>query len=219
MLFGLIFAKTAATAITLSSRMGGGIFSPSLFLGAMAGSAFGIIASQFSPDLSSTPSLYSVIGMGAVAAAVLGAPVSTTIMIFELTGSFSFSIAVLLAVSISTGLSQTFMGRSFFFWQLYSRGIMLEDGPHTHLAKRVTIRDLLKPFVQDEPVPELDPARLWLRDSDTLGEALKSFANSGKPRLLVTTGADNTPCGWIYHVDALSNFNQALVDLSREEHA
>ncbi len=219
LLLGLIVAKSAATAITLGARMGGGVFSPSLYLGAMTGAAFGIIASSFFPDLASTPSLYAIIGMGAVAAAVLGAPVSTTVMIFELTGSFSFSIAVLLAVSISTGVSQAFMGRSFFFWQLYARGIMLEAGPHEHLAKQVFVRELLVPFTKEEPVPVLDPTRMWLRDKDTLAMALRAFSNSGKSRLLVTSGPDNTPIGWVKHVDALSNFNKALVDKSREEHA
>ena len=106
LLLALILAKTLATAITIGSRMGGGVFSPSLYLGAMTGGAFGIIAAQIFPDLASSPAVYATIGMGAVAAAVLGAPVSTAVMIFELTGSFSISISVLLAVSISTGLSQ-----------------------------------------------------------------------------------------------------------------
>ncbi len=218
LLIGLVGAKTLATAITIGSRMGGGVFSPSLYLGAMTGGAFGIIATGFFPELSSSPALYAIIGMGAVSAAVLGAPVSTTVMIFELTGSFTFSIAVLLAVSIATGLSQAAMGRSYFFWQLYSRGIMLEEGPHTHLARRVFIRDLMVPLDPDEPPPAFDPAGLWLKETETLAEALKAFSNSGKTRLLVTSGKNNTPVGWLYHVDALSRFNKALVDQSREEH-
>lgn len=218
LLVGLIIAKTAATAITLGSRMGGGIFSPSLYLGAMTGAAFGIVAAGFFPDLASTPSLYAIIGMGAVAAAVLGAPVSTAIMIFELTGSFSFSIAVLLAVSISTGISQSIMGKSYFFWQLYTRGIMLEEGPHTHLAKQIIVRDLmvdLKPMDQNT---KLDLTRVWLKETDTLAKVLKTFSNSGKTRILVATADKNIPCGWIYHVDALANFNKALLEQSREEH-
>lgn len=218
LLIGLIIAKTAATAITLGAGMGGGVFSPSLYLGAMTGGAFGIIAAQFFPELASTPALYAIIGMGAVAAAVLGAPVSTTVMIFELTGSFSFSIAVLLAVSIATGLSQMTMGRSYFYWQLYSRGILLEAGPHEHLARQVLVRDLQVPLKEMDRHLELDPSRIWLKDTDTLASALKAFSNSGKSRILVVSGVQNTPCGWIDHVVALSNFNKALVEKSREEH-
>jgi len=218
LLLALIIAKTLATAITISSRMGGGVFSPSLYLGAMTGGAFGLIAAQFFPDLASSPAIYATIGMAAVAAAVLGAPVSTAVMIFEMTGSFSISISVLLAVSISTGVSQAAMGRSYFFWQLYTRGIMLEEGPHTHLAKQIYVRDLVTPFGDDETVPDFDPNMLWLKDTDTLAAALASFSNSGRTRLLATKGKENAPIGWVYHVDALANFNKALLDQSREEH-
>jgi len=218
LLLALIVAKTLATAITISSRMGGGVFSPSLYLGAMTGGAFGIIAAQIFPDLASSPAIYATIGMAAVAAAVLGAPVSTAVMIFEMTGSFSISISVLLAVSISTGVSQAAMGRSYFFWQLYTRGIMLEEGPHTHLAKQIYVRDLVTPFGEEETAPDFDPNMLWLKDTDTLAAALASFSNSGRTRLLATKGKENSPIGWVYHVDALANFNKALLDQSREEH-
>lgn len=137
LMLALIVAKTAATAITLGSRLGGGVFSPALYLGAMTGGAFGIMAASVFPNMASSEGLYAIIGMGAVAAAVLGAPISTAVMIFELTGGFAFSIALLFAVSIATGLTQVAMGRSFFYWQLYTRGIMLEEGPHKHLAQYI----------------------------------------------------------------------------------
>ncbi|HHG91289.1 MAG TPA: chloride channel protein [Devosia sp.] len=218
LMLALIVAKTIATAITLGTRMGGGVFSPSLYLGAMTGAAFGMIAASAAPELASNVGIYAIVGMAAVAAAVLGAPISTAIMIYELTDGFSFSIALLLTIGIATGLSQAAMGHSYFFWQLFSRGVMLEEGPHTHLARQLRVRKFTIPFKADEEVPVFDPTRLWLRDTDNLETALKSFSNSGKQRLLVTSGKDNDPVGWAYHVDALSNFNQALVEQSREEH-
>ena len=114
LLLGLLIAKTAATAITLASRFGGGIFSPSLYLGAMAGGAFGIIAAGVFPEMASSEGLYSILGMGAVAAAVLGAPISTTVMVFELTGGYALSIGLLLTVSISNGIAQAIHGHSYF---------------------------------------------------------------------------------------------------------
>ena len=220
LMLALIVAKTAATAITLSSRMGGGIVSPSLYLGAMTGGAFGVIAAAFFPDLASSVGLYAIIGMGAVAAAVLGAPISTAVMIFELTGGFAFSIALLFAVSLSTGLTQLAMGRSFFYWQLYARGILLEEGPHKHLAQRIRVRDLMRSIGADETVPEFDisTTSAWLRPGDTLEATLRAFDASGKTRLIVIEHGTHTPIGYIYHVDALSNFNKALVAQSREEH-
>lgn len=220
LMLALIVAKTVATAITLGSRMGGGVFSPSLYLGAMTGGAFGLMAASVFPDMASSQGLYAIIGMSAVAAAVLGAPISTAVMIFELTGGFAFSIALLFTTAIATGLTQTAMGRSYFYWQLHTRGVMLEDGPHTHLARQIRVRDIMKPFPEDVEPPVFDPVErpVWLRENDTLETALKSFSNTDKPRLLVVTAGDRIPVGWVFHVDALSNFNKALVDQSREEH-
>ncbi len=95
----LIVVKTIATAIALGSRLGGGVFSPALYLGAMTGGAFGLIAAGAFPEMGSSEGLYAILGMGAVAAAVLGAPISTTVMVFELTGGFALSLALMLTVA------------------------------------------------------------------------------------------------------------------------
>ena len=71
-LLALIAVKTLATAICLGSGFGGGVFSPSLFIGAMVGGAYGIIATSVFPEFSSGHGAYTLIGMGAVAGAVLG---------------------------------------------------------------------------------------------------------------------------------------------------
>jgi CIC family chloride channel protein len=219
LMIALIVAKTAATAITLGSRLGGGIFSPSLYLGAMTGGAFGLIAASIFPQMASSEGLYAVIGMGAVAAAVLGAPISTAVMIFELTGGFAFSIALLFAVSIATGLSQLAMGKSFFHWQLYSRGIMLEEGPHKYLAERIRVRDIYSGFGEEEPPAfDISGGAPWLRPSDTLQASLKAFDATNTDRIIVVEGEDPVPIGWLYHVDALASFNRALVAQSKEEH-
>ena len=89
--------KTAATAISLGCRFGGGVFSPSLFIGAMTGGAYGIIAASVYPELAAGHGLYAIVGMGATAAAVLGAPISTILMVFELTGDYELTIAVMIA--------------------------------------------------------------------------------------------------------------------------
>lgn len=221
LMLALIVAKTAATALTLGSRMGGGVFSPALYLGAMTGGAFGLIAASVFPEMASSEGLYAIIGMGAVAAAVLGAPISTAVMIFELTGGFAFSLALLFSVSLATGITQIAMGRSFFFWQLYTRGIMLEEGPHTLLAKHIRVRDIMLPFGADDKPPGIDPQNppTTLRDAETLEAALRKFDETGESRLLVIHGTSHEPVGWARHVDALSNFNKALVEQSREEHA
>ena len=110
LLIMLIVMKTAATAITLAARFGGGIFSPAIYLGALTGGAFGLIAGSAFPDMASSEGLYAILGMGAVAGAVLGAPISTTVIVFELTGGYALSIALLLTVAIAHGVNQAAHG-------------------------------------------------------------------------------------------------------------
>ncbi|MCD7060102.1 chloride channel protein [Pelagibacterium xiamenense] len=220
LMIALIFAKTLATAITLSSRAGGGVVSPTLYLGAMTGGAFGIIATSVFPQYASSVGLYAVIGMGAVAAAVLGAPISTAVMIFELTGGFAFSLALLLAVAISTGLCQAVMGRSFFHWQLYTRGLILDEGPHKQSARFIRVRDFMIPPAEDED-GDFDTSgdAPWLRPGDTLEAALKAFDTTSQSRLPVVDGTSGKLVGHARHLDALARFNAVLVAHSREEHS
>ena len=144
LLLALIVAKMAATAITLGSGFAGGIFSPALFVGAMTGGAFGIIAGAIFPELSSSPGLYAMVGMGAVAAPMLGAPISTILMVFELTGDYSMTIASMIAVSVaSVTLVHIFGGRSFFAWQLERRGLDLGGGRARQVLAASRARDLM----------------------------------------------------------------------------
>ncbi|MDA1098333.1 MAG: chloride channel protein [Proteobacteria bacterium] len=139
----LIPLKTAATAISLGCRFGGGVFSPSLCLGAMTGGAFGIIAASVFPELATSNGAYAIVGMSALAAATLGAPISTILIVFELTGDYQITVAVMLATSIATVIVQQVQGRSFFHWQLENRGLNLRGGRARHLLQTLTVRDVL----------------------------------------------------------------------------
>ena len=143
LLLALLVAKTAAVAISLGAGFGGGVFSPSLFLGAMLGGAFGIIATQAFPDLSSGHSAYTLVGMAAVAGSVLGAPISTILIVFELTRDYSVTVAVMVAVAISSVLTQQIFGGSFFLWQLDRRGVNLRRGRETGLLAETHVGDVM----------------------------------------------------------------------------
>ncbi|MEL7429590.1 MAG: chloride channel protein [Pseudomonadota bacterium] len=226
LLLALLVFKTAATAITLASRFGGGVFSPALYLGAMAGGAFGLIATNLFPELSSSEGLYAILGMGAVAAAVLGAPLSTSMIVFELTGGYSLSIALLLAVSISTAINQAIHGHSFFEWQLEMRGHFFKDGPHKYLMRSIKVSDFMKPADEDE---EGEPQKHefdeegkplpYLTNSDSLEYALRRFDEAGYPSLPVVDGSREwLVIGNATQTGALERFNGALVKESEEEH-
>ena len=218
MLLALLVAKTAATAITLGSRFGGGIFSPTLYLGAMTGGAFGLIAASVFPEFASSEGLYAILGMGAVAAATLGAPISTAMIVFELTGGYALSIALLITVSIATGITQAVHGRSFFHWQLEMRGIVMQEGAHKWLVKRVHVSDFMDKV--DEPeVLESDGEAQVLHASDTLEVALRVFDSAGRSSLPVVDADDpKKVIAHAWHIKALRYFNDALIETHREEH-
>ncbi len=217
----LIFLKTAATAVCLASRFGGGIFSPSLYVGAMTGGAFGLIAAGVFPEMASSQGLYAILGMGAVSAAVIGAPLSTTMIVFELTGGYSLSIALLLTVSIATGITIAIHGRSYFYWQLESRGIAVADGPHSQLMRSVRVQDFmerLSPDLEERP-PPLEEGVPRLLTSDTMERALRMFDETGDEEVpVVRAAAVSQVVGYARQVDALRHFNEALIDASIEEH-
>jgi len=218
-MLALLLAKTAATAVTLGFRMGGGVFSPSLYLGAMTGGAFGLIAESLFPALASGEGLYAILGMGAVAAAVLGAPISTTLIVFELTGGYEMTIALLLTVSISNGLTQAVHGVSYFHWLLNIRGLFLSEGPHQHIVQSVRVRDMMTPLGEDEDPetakPEDGP---YLQPAHTLRRTLRLFDETGREWLPVVDAQGGDLIGWVRHFDAIESYNQALVAAHVEEH-
>ena len=132
-------AKAVATVVCLGSRFGGGIFSPSLALGAIVGCAYGLIAAMAFPDLGSDGSVYAVVGMAALASSTLGAPISTVIMIFELTTDYGVTFAIMAAVATASMITRRFYGQSFFHWQLQIRGVDIVGGRELALmrARRV----------------------------------------------------------------------------------
>lgn len=144
LLIVLIVAKIAATSICLGAGFGGGVFSPSLFIGAMTGGAFGIIATMAFPDYSSGHGAYTLVGMGAVAGAVLGAPISTILIVFEMTGDYELTIALMVAVVIASTVTEQTLGRSIFQWQLRRRGVNIRGGRETRLLSEISVGDVMK---------------------------------------------------------------------------
>ena len=92
----------------------------------MVGAAFGMVAYALFPALGSNASVYAILGMGAVAACVLGAPLSTVIMVFELTTDYGVAFAVMVCVAVASVFCRQVHWHSFFTWQLAQRGIDLE---------------------------------------------------------------------------------------------
>lgn len=224
-LFAVI--KTVAVAITMGGRMGGGVFSPSLMIGALTGLAFGLIATGLLPDVSGTHTLYAFAGMGAVAAAVLGAPISTTLIVFELTGDWQIGLAVMVSVSMSTALASRLVDRSFFLTQLERRNVHLAAGPQAYLLAMMRAGAVMRPLgdarsISKEEAQELIDQGLCVQASATLEAAMPYFDRDDIPCIPVVIvdedGAED-PVGALYHVDALKAYNRALAATAAEEHS
>lgn len=137
-------AKIVATAVSLGFGFSGGVFSPSLVIGATLGAAYGIVAHGIFPEYSSGPDAYTLVGMGAVAAAVLGAPISTTLIVFEMTADYALTLGVMLAVVIASEISQQFYARSFFDAQLKRRGVDLREGFAGEILHAIKVREVIR---------------------------------------------------------------------------
>lgn len=182
-------AKLVATSLCLGWGFGGGIFSPSLALGALVGVAVGTAATLVSPDLSSGPAAYAMVGMGSLAAAVLGAPISTTLIIFELTGDYTLTIAVMVGVVIATLVSTQLTGtKSFFLAQLKDVGIDLDGGHDVSGLKGTSVCDFLAPnVVTCSAQTTQDEARVLLLTGN-IGEVY--VVDEGGIFIGVVTGSD-----------------------------
>ncbi|WP_425098973.1 chloride channel protein [Tropicibacter sp. S64] len=225
--FVFAVVKVAAVAITMGGRMGGGVFSPSLMIGALTGLVFGHIATGLFPEASSAFTLYALAGMGAVAASVLGAPISTTLIVFELTGDWQTGLAVMVSVSMSTALASRLVDRSFFLSQLERRNVHLAAGPQAYLLAMFRVQGVMRK-VDDEKAAdeqtchEMIGQGLYVLSSATLETALPRFDKSGVAFLpVVTLEEDGTPIlqGALFHLDALKAYNRALAATAAEEHS
>lgn len=217
----LVVLKIFTTAVTYASRFGGGVFSPALYLGALTGGIFGITATGLLPEMSSDPGLYAILGMGAVAATVIGAPISTTVIAFELTGGYTLSIALLLTIAVSHGVNQAIHGRSFFQWQLELRGLDVRGGPYRAMLRDLKVEDIMISIDHDldDLLGGLDEDAYVLKPTDHLETALKLFDQSGEVRLPVVNPSDhNNVVAWAEYTKAIDLINQTLIEVQEEEH-
>lgn len=143
LLVSVCIAKILATAVSIGFGFGGGVFSPALVIGAMLGGAYGMVFTGLFPALSTGIGAYTILGMGAMAAAVLGAPISTALIIFEMTGDYALTLALMIAVVIASMITRQFHGGSFFSWQLERRGYDLHHGFERTLLRSMKVRRVL----------------------------------------------------------------------------
>ncbi|MDC0736943.1 chloride channel protein [Cognatishimia sp. SS12] len=223
-----VVLKVIAVSITMAGRMGGGVFSPALMIGALTGLAFGLIATPIFPEVSGSHTLYALAGMGGVAAAVLGAPISTTLIVFELTGDWQTGLAVMVTVSISTALGSRLVDRSFFLTQLERRNIHVAAGPQAYLLGLCGVGSVMTEVdgrngASEAACWDLVQAGRYTDAGATLEQVMPLFEQHGLSFLPVVrlAGEDQAPklVGVLHHIDALIAYNKALAETAAEEHS
>ncbi len=118
-------AKMLATSLTIGIGGSGGVFAPSLFVGAMLGSAFGGLAHGLFPGVAGPAGAYGLIGMGAVFAGAARAPITAVVILFELTGEYSIILPLMTAIVLATGVSHALSADTIYTLKLRRRGIDL----------------------------------------------------------------------------------------------
>lgn len=140
----LLLLKLLATVLTLGSGGSGGVFAPSLFMGAMLGSAFGVVINSAAPFDTAPPGAYALVGMGAVFAAAAHAPITAVIILFELTGDYQIILPLMLTIVVATLLAQRWLsGESIYTLKLTRRGIRLRAGRDVDVLSSVRVEDVM----------------------------------------------------------------------------
>jgi CIC family chloride channel protein len=119
----LIFVKILATSLTLGSGGSGGVFAPSLFIGAMLGEAYGKLTYFLVPNFAIPAGACALVGMGAVFAGAAQAPISAIIIIFEMSGNYKIILPLMITCIISTAVVRRFSRDSIYTLKLRRRGI------------------------------------------------------------------------------------------------
>jgi CIC family chloride channel protein len=163
LLAALLIAKLIMTPVSIGGGFPGGVFAPSLFLGAALGVAYGSISQQLLPAWNIAPAAFAMVGMAAMLAGAVHAPLTAIILLFEMTNDYHIILPLMFAVAISLLLSQRLQRDSVYVHGLARKGIRIERGRDIEVLESLTVGEVMQ--------PEVTP----LRESDSLASAADVF--------------------------------------------
>ena len=143
MLLFLIPAKFLATTLTIAAGGSGGVFAPSLFLGAIFGGFFGIGMHNLLPEIVLTPSAYAVVGMSAMVAATTHAPITAFLVIFEMTGDYKLILPLMLCAILASFVSSLIKKDSIYILKLLRKGIDISKGMEISIMKNTKVLEVM----------------------------------------------------------------------------
>jgi chloride channel protein, CIC family len=154
-LFGLAAGKIVATAITLGGGGSGGVFTPSLYIGAATGGGVGVLLMRLWPEMGIHPEAYAVVGMGAVVAGATDAPITGILLVFEMTNDYAIIIPLMLTVVVAHSIARRWEPDSLYSGWLRRRGETIEHGADRDVLAGLHVRDAYdaEPRVVDEGAP------------------------------------------------------------------
>jgi CIC family chloride channel protein len=187
-LLGLLAAKILATSLTMWIGGSGGVFAPSLFMGAMLGSAYGAVAHDLLPGLAVAAGAYGLVGMGAVFAAAARAPITAVLIIFALTGDYRIILPLMIAIVLATALANRLSADTIYTLKLRRRGIDIGAVPAANPMMQITVGEAMGKM----PAPLTPEAKL---------PAIVARLSGGETDPLPVIDSDGTLLGVIGAVD------------------
>jgi CIC family chloride channel protein len=140
----LVVVKIVAVSVTIGSGGSGGIFAPSLFIGAMLGGAVGTAVHTLWPAATANPGAYALVGMGAVVAAGTHAPITAILIIFELTNEYRIILPLMISCIIATLLATRLQKSSIYTLKLLRRGIDIYKGRAVNVLEAVAVSEVVR---------------------------------------------------------------------------
>ena len=141
----LVGAKIVATSMTIAIGGSGGVFAPSLFMGATLGMAYGQIMHALLPGIAHSAGAYGLVGMGAVFAAASRAPITSLLIIFEMTGDYQVILPLMFSIALAVPLSHLFSEDTIYTAKLRRRGIDVSRAQPLNPMATLMVRDAMKP--------------------------------------------------------------------------
>ncbi|MFL5514665.1 MAG: chloride channel protein, partial [Gemmatimonadales bacterium] len=141
----LALGSMVATSITLSSGGSGGVFTPSLYVGAATGGSFGVALAGLFPALHLRPEAYAIVGMGAVVAAATSAPITGILLVFEMTNDYEIVLPLMLTTVIANLVARRIEPDSLYSGWLRRRGERIQHGTDRDLLAGLRVADAFDP--------------------------------------------------------------------------
>lgn len=155
----LVALKILSTSITLSAGGSGGVFAPALYIGAMAGGAFGLVAESLFPQITAPAGAYALVGMGALFAGAAHAPITSILILFEMTDDYKIILPLMLAVVISHLVASTLSADSVYTIKLRRLGGLTPPKSELSVLDLILVADAMNPpehtIRTDSPVSEI----------------------------------------------------------------